>query len=48
MEASAFIILNIMKFSGATVRISRESTSYQRALVEAGILDESDVVIGRF
>lgn len=34
--------------SGATVRISRESTSYQRALVEAGILTESEVIIGRF
>ena len=34
--------------SGATVRMSRESTSYQRALVEAGILREEDVVIGRF
>ncbi|WP_242975173.1 hypothetical protein [Anaerovirgula multivorans] len=34
--------------SGATVRMSRESTSYQRALVNAGILDESDVIIGRF
>lgn len=34
--------------SGATVRISREATSYQRALVAAGILEESDVIIGRF
>lgn len=34
--------------SGATVRLSREATSYQRALVAAGILDESDVIIGRF
>ena len=34
--------------SGATVRMSRESTSYQRALVNAGILSESDVIIGRF
>ncbi|TVR65297.1 MAG: hypothetical protein EA426_00090 [Spirochaetaceae bacterium] len=34
--------------SGATVRMSRESTSYQRALVDAGILSESDVIIGRF
>lgn len=34
--------------SGATVRISREATSYQRALVDAGILDESEVIIGRF
>ncbi|TVQ26734.1 MAG: hypothetical protein EA383_04565 [Spirochaetaceae bacterium] len=34
--------------AGATVRMSRESTSYQRALVDAGILNESDVIIGRF
>lgn len=34
--------------SGATVRISRESTSYQRALVDAGIIKESEVVKGRF
>ncbi|AKL95952.1 hypothetical protein CACET_c25070 [Clostridium aceticum] len=34
--------------SGATVRISREATSFQRALVQAGILDESDVIVGRF
>jgi hypothetical protein len=34
--------------SGATVRMSREATSYQRALVEAGILEEEDVIIGRF
>lgn len=34
--------------SGATVRMSRESTSYQRALVNAGIVSESDVIIGRF
>ena len=34
--------------SGATVRMSRESTSYQRALVQAGILTEDDVIIGRF
>lgn len=34
--------------SGATVRMSRESTSYQRALVEAGIIEESDVIKGRF
>lgn len=32
----------------ATVRMSRESTSYQRALVDAGILSESDVIVGRF
>ncbi len=35
-------------FSGATVRISRENTSYQRALVEAGIIEEKDVIKGRF
>lgn len=34
--------------SGATVRMSREATSYQRALVQAGIIDESEVIIGRF
>ncbi len=34
--------------AGATVRISREATSYQRALVEAGILEEGDVIKGRF
>ncbi|MCK8826114.1 hypothetical protein [Fuchsiella alkaliacetigena] len=34
--------------AGATVRMSRECTSYQRALVEAGILSEDDVIIGRF
>jgi hypothetical protein len=34
--------------SGATVRMSRESTSYQRALVDAGIISESDVIVGRF
>ncbi len=34
--------------SGATVRVSRESTAFQRALVQAGILTASEVVIGRF
>lgn len=34
--------------SGATVRMSRESTSYQRALVAAGIIEEESVVVGRF
>lgn len=34
--------------SGATVRMSRESSSYQRALVKAGILKESDVIKGRY
>ena len=34
--------------AGATVRVSRESTAYQRALVAAGILSEDAVVIGRF
>lgn len=33
---------------GATVRISRENTSFQRALVQAGILEESEVIKGRF
>ncbi len=35
-------------FTGATVRISRENTSFQRALVEAGIIKEEDVIKGRF
>lgn len=34
--------------AGATVRISRENTSYQRALVEAGVISEGDVIKGRF
>lgn len=34
--------------AGATVRMSRESTSYQRALVAAGIIKESEVIKGRF
>ncbi len=34
--------------AGATVRMSRESASYQRALVDAGIISEDDVIIGRF
>jgi hypothetical protein len=34
--------------AGATVRMSREATSYQRALVKAGILKEKDVIKGRF
>jgi hypothetical protein len=34
--------------AGATVRMSREAASYQRALVAAGILREKDVVKGRF
>ena len=34
--------------SGATVRMSREGTSYQRALVDAGIITEAEVIIGRF
>ncbi len=34
--------------AGATVRMSRESTSFQRALVAAGVLAEEDVVKGRF
>ncbi len=34
--------------AGATVRFSRENTSYQRALVEAGIISEEDVIKGRF
>lgn len=34
--------------SGATVRMCRESEAYQRALVDAGILQEKDVIIGRY
>lgn len=34
--------------AGATVRMSRESTSFQRALVAAGIITEEQVIIGRF
>lgn len=34
--------------SGATVRMSRESEAYQRALVDAGILQEKDVIKGRY
>ncbi len=34
--------------TGATVRISRENTSFQRALVAAGIMAEEDVIKGRF
>lgn len=34
--------------SGATVRMSRESSSYQRALVKAGIITEKDVIKGRY
>ena len=34
--------------AGATVRLSRENTSYQAALVQAGIISEDEVVKGRF
>jgi hypothetical protein len=34
--------------AGATVRMSRESTSFQRALVAAGIITEDQVIKGRF
>ena len=34
--------------SGATVRMSRESEAYQRALVDAGLLADKDVIIGRY
>ncbi len=34
--------------AGASVRMSRESTSYQRALVNAGILKDEEVIKGRF
>lgn len=39
---------NIDAASGATVRVSRESESYQRALVDAGVLTEDQVIKGRF
>lgn len=39
---------SIDTISGATVRMSRENEAYQRALVQAGVLKESDVVKGRF
>ena len=34
--------------AGASVRMSRESASYQRALASAGIIEEKDVIKGRF
>jgi hypothetical protein len=34
--------------AGATVRMSRESTSFQRALLAAGFITEEDVIKGRF
>lgn len=34
--------------AGSTVRMSRENTSYMDALVKAGVLDEKDVIKGRF
>ncbi|MCL1992858.1 MAG: hypothetical protein FWG66_07910 [Spirochaetes bacterium] len=34
--------------AGATVRISRENTSFQRALVAAGFITEAQVIRGRF
>ncbi len=34
--------------AGATIRMSRENTSYMYALVEAGILKEEEVIKGRF
>jgi len=39
---------SIDTYAGATVRLSRESESYQKALVAAGILKIEDVIIGRF
>ncbi|MDO9630003.1 MAG: hypothetical protein Q7I99_08895 [Acholeplasmataceae bacterium] len=39
---------SIDTYAGATVRLSRESESYQKALVAAGILLIEDVIIGRF
>lgn len=34
--------------AGSTVRMSRENTSYQAALVDAGIISEEEVIKGRF
>ncbi len=34
--------------AGSSVRMSRESTSFQRALVAAGVITEEDVIKGRF
>lgn len=34
--------------AGATVRMSRENTSFQRALVAAGVITEDQVIRGRF
>lgn len=34
--------------AGSTVRMSRENTSYMDALVKAGVLDEKDLIKGRF
>ena len=34
--------------AGATVRLSRESASYQVALLEAGIISEDEIIKGRF
>ena len=39
---------SIDTYAGATVRLSRESESYQKALVAAGILTLEEVIIGRF
>lgn len=39
---------SIDTIAGATVRVSREATAIQRALVAAGFLSEEDVIKGRF
>lgn len=39
---------SIDTIAGATVRLSRESEAYQKALVDAGVLTLDDVIIGRF
>ncbi len=46
--ATATVQNSVDGIAGATVRMSRESNSYQRALVAAGILTEDKVIKGRF
>lgn len=46
--ATKYIQNSVDTISGCTLRMSRENEAYQRALVEAGILEESDVIKGRF
>jgi len=46
--ATKTVQLSYDTIAGATVRMSRESNSYQRALVKAGIIKEEDVIKGRY